>query len=88
MEEIESNLKTLVRLHLRTSIAPELYVECLQSLIGLGFPNRDEARWMRQIADTLVKEGDIEGASTVFKEALKLDPALPNTIQLRKKLKV
>jgi len=88
MEEVETFLKELVRLHLRQAVDAETYVECMEKLLDLGFSNRDEARWMRSIAETLVQAGEQSAALRVLREALKRDPALPNTVQLRRKLNV
>ena len=88
MEEVETFFKELVRLHLRQAVDTETYAECLESLIGLGFSSKDEARWLRSLAEILVRMGETTEAQHIFKEALKLDPGLPNVIQLKKKLKV
>jgi curved DNA-binding protein CbpA len=86
MEDVELFLKETVRLKLRASVDGEHYVECLEGLIGLGFPPKDESRWMRSLAEALLAQGEKQGAEAVFREALKRDPALPNTARLRKKL--
>ena len=88
MEEVENFLKELVRLHLREAVSPEAFIECLEALLGLGFSSRDEARWMRSIAEALVRLGQKDNAAKTLREALKRDPGLPNTIQLRRKLQV
>ncbi|MDR2185091.1 MAG: DnaJ domain-containing protein [Treponema sp.] len=86
--EVESFLKELVRFKLKSAVDDETYVSCMENLLGLGFSPKDEARWMRSLAETLLKLGELNGAETVFREALKRDPALPNTIRLRRTLKV
>jgi curved DNA-binding protein CbpA len=88
MEELETVLKELVRLRLRSSVDAATYVECMEILLDLGFSPKDEARWMRSMAETLVRMGDLRAARGVFREALKRDPALANTVQLRRKLNV
>ena len=88
MEDVETFLKELVRLRLRQSVDPLTYVECMEELLDLGFSSRYEGRVMRSIAETLIYLGDKDSAAGVFREALKKDPALPNTIQLRRKLNV
>jgi curved DNA-binding protein CbpA len=88
MQEIESFLKEIVRLKLRSSVEAETYVECIEALLEVGFHPRDEARWMRSMAETLIRLGETGAAAQVFKEALKRDPALPNTLKLRQKLNV
>jgi curved DNA-binding protein CbpA len=88
MEEVEAFLKELVRLHLKTAVDIETYVDCLEALLALGFSSRDEARWMRSLAEALIRLGETNYATKVFREALKRDPGLPNVVQLRKKLNV
>jgi tetratricopeptide (TPR) repeat protein len=88
MEDVETFLKEMVRLHLRSAVDIETYADCLEALIGLGFSSRDEARWMRSRAETFIRLGENDRAAGIFREALKKDPALPNVRQLRKKLNV
>jgi tetratricopeptide (TPR) repeat protein len=88
MGEVETFLKEIVRLKLKSSVDPELYVECIELLLELGFSPKEEARWMRSLAETLIRLGELRGAEAIFREALKRDPALPNVVQLRRKLKV
>jgi curved DNA-binding protein CbpA len=86
--EVERALKDLVRLRLKAAVGGEIYAECLERLLGLGFSSRDESRWMRAMAETLAGLGDRRGAEAVLREALKRDPALPNAAGLRRRLKV
>ena len=88
MDEVETFLKELVRLHLRAAVDAETYVECMEALLDLGFPSQYEARILRSIAETLIRLGESDAAVRVFRAALKRDPALPNTVQLRRKLHV
>jgi tetratricopeptide (TPR) repeat protein len=88
MEDVENFLKELVRLNLRSAVDAETYVECLEALLDLGFSPRDEARWMRSMAETLLRMGETRDAEKIFREALKRDPGLPNTVQLRRKLRM
>ena len=88
MEEVEAFLKELVRLHLRQAVDPETYMECMETLLDLGFSPQYEGRILRSIAETLIQLGEMDGAARVFREALRKYPALPNTIQLRRKLHV
>ena len=87
-DEVKLLLKELVRLRLRSAVDTETYVSCLETLLGLGFSPRDEARWMRSLAEALIRLGETSYAARIFREALKLDPGLPNVILLRKKLNV
>ncbi|MDR2478055.1 MAG: J domain-containing protein [Treponema sp.] len=88
MEEIEIYLKALVRLRLRAQVDDETWLECMETLLTLGFPARDEARWMRSMAETLLALGDESGARHAMREAVKRDASLPPTNRLRRKLKV
>jgi tetratricopeptide (TPR) repeat protein len=88
MEEVEAFLKDLVRHRLKLGVTGAGYVECMEALLNLGFSPHDEARWMRSMAETLLRMGETEDAGRVFREALRRDPGLPNTVLLRRKLKV
>ena len=84
--EIETALKELVRLKLKPAVDMETYVECMELLLELGFSPKVEARWLRSMAETLVRLGELRDAELVFREALQRDPALPNAARLRRKL--
>ena len=86
--EIENALKEIARLRLKSAVDNETYVECMELLLELGFSAREEARWLRSMAEALIRMGEIKDAETVFREALRRDPSLPNVVQLRRKLNV
>jgi uncharacterized protein YqgQ len=88
MPDVEIFLKELVRLRLRAAVDNETYLECMELLLELRFPPKDEARWLRSMAETLVRMKDMNAAQGIFREALKRDPALSNAMQLRRKLNV
>jgi curved DNA-binding protein CbpA len=88
MDDIEGFLKEMVRLRLRARVGDELWIDCVETLLELGFSPRDEARWLRSMAETLLKMGDEAAAQSIIREALRRDPGLPNTARLRQKLKV
>jgi tetratricopeptide (TPR) repeat protein len=88
MDDIETYLRELVRLRLRSVVDDETWIDCMETLLSLGFSSRDEARWMRSMAETLLKMGEANAAENIIREALRRDPALPNVTGLRKKLNV
>jgi curved DNA-binding protein CbpA len=88
MDDIEGFLKELVRLRLRARVGDELWMDCVETLLELGFPPRDEARWLRSMAEILLNMGDEAAAQSIIREALRRDPGLPTTARLRQKLKV
>jgi tetratricopeptide (TPR) repeat protein len=88
MPEVETFLKELVRLRLKTAVDAETYLECMEILLDLRFPPKDEARWMRFMAETLANMGNLQAAQGVFREALKRDPCLSKAMRLRRKLNV
>jgi curved DNA-binding protein CbpA len=53
--EIENYLKTLVKSRLRYQVDEETWVDCMKTMINLGFSARDEKRYRRSMADTLEK---------------------------------
>ena len=52
MPEVEKFLKELVRLHLRSAVDLETFLECMEVLLGLDFPAKDKERWMRAVRKT------------------------------------
>jgi curved DNA-binding protein CbpA len=66
MEEVESFLKELARHKLKHAVDAETWVECLEILLGLGFPRRDENRWARSLAETLFSLGEKRNAEAVL----------------------
>ncbi|MDR2158666.1 MAG: J domain-containing protein [Treponema sp.] len=88
MDDIETFLKGLVRLRLKSQVDEETWVECLATLLSLDFSPEDEARWMRSMAEAFLEMGDARQAEAVIREALRRDPSLPNTVRLRRKLQV
>ncbi|MDR0443036.1 MAG: J domain-containing protein [Treponema sp.] len=53
--EIENFLKTIVWHRLKSQVDEETWIDCMEAMIGLGFPARDEMRFVRSIADTMEK---------------------------------
>ncbi|MDR3276619.1 MAG: DnaJ domain-containing protein [Treponema sp.] len=47
--EIEALLKNLARLRLRPSLDTGTWAACLETLLELGFPYQDEARWQKSL---------------------------------------
>ncbi|MDR1099565.1 MAG: J domain-containing protein [Treponema sp.] len=88
MDDVEIFLKELVRLRLRAQVDDETWIDCLETLLDLGFPPRDEARWLRSLAEVLLRMGETAAAGEMIRQALKQDPALPNAARLRRKLNV
>lgn len=70
MEEVETLLRELVRLRLKPALDRETYAACLESLLGLGFPQKDENRWLKSLAKTLLELGDKRNAEAVLRKAL------------------
>ncbi|MDR1899571.1 MAG: J domain-containing protein [Treponema sp.] len=88
MDDIETFLRELVRRRLKSQVDEETWVECLETLLSLEFPPRDEARWMRSLAEALLQMGETRQAEAVIREALRRDPSLPATARLRRRLQV
>jgi hypothetical protein len=86
--ELEAYLKTLVRLRLKPQVDSETWVECMETMLALGFPARDEARWMRSLAETLRALGDKAAAEQVLREAQKRGFPLPKAGKRRSRQKV
>ena len=70
-EEIEKFVRELVRLRLRPQVDDETWVECMETLLTLGFPVRDERFWMKSLSQALVALGDHAGAEQIRRAAAK-----------------
>ncbi|MDR3019963.1 MAG: J domain-containing protein [Treponema sp.] len=53
--EIENYLKSLVKQRLKSQVDDEIWIDCLETMIGLDFPAQDQNRYRRSMADTLEK---------------------------------
>jgi hypothetical protein len=71
MQELENQLRALARLRLRSQVDEETWIDCMETMLGLNFSVRDNVRWMRSMAETLLKLGDRAGAERVMREAAK-----------------
>jgi curved DNA-binding protein CbpA len=69
--EVEKFIREIVRLRLRPQVDDETWIECLETLLGLGFPDRDNLYWLRSLAKTLTELGDHAGAEQVLRTANK-----------------
>ena len=76
-EDVEIFLKELVRYKLRRAVNDETWAASMRALVGLGFPAKDEAKWLKSLGQTLEKLGDREGARAAFAEARRKDPSIP-----------
>lgn len=86
MPELDSLLKEIARVKLARTENDQTLVECLEELLELGYPRKDEARWLRSIAEALLRMGQKTEAAEALSQALQLDPSLPNLTQIRRKL--
>ncbi len=86
--DVEMFLKELVRLRLRSSVDDKTWVSCMKTMLELGFAAKDEARWLRSMAESLWNMGQTVEARNTLAEALSRDPQLTNVKRLRKKLMV
>ncbi|MDR2468738.1 MAG: J domain-containing protein [Spirochaetaceae bacterium] len=75
-EDVELFLKEIVRFKLRRAVSPDTWMHCMRSLIGLGFPAKDEARWLKSIAEVHKKRGDLAAARAVMDEARERNPSI------------
>jgi len=83
---VDALVKDLARVKLPRVLDDESLVECLEALIGCGYSRRDEARWLRSIAEALLRLGERDEAESALRAALQRDPALPNIVRIRRTL--
>jgi curved DNA-binding protein CbpA len=53
--EIENLLKAIVKLRLKPLVDEETWLDCMETMMNLGFSAKDESRFIRSITDTLKK---------------------------------
>jgi curved DNA-binding protein CbpA len=70
--ELERYTREIVRQRLRGQVDDETWIECMETMLDLGFPARDTAFWLRSLAQTLLKIGDHAGSQQVLNEAKKM----------------
>lgn len=88
MEEVDTFIKTLVRTKLINAVDDELLVECMEELLDLGYSRKDEARWLRTMAEALLRLGLLAEARGALQGALDRDPQLPHVVQLKRRLRL
>ena len=66
--EIEKLVREIVRLRLKSQTDTDTWIGCLQTLLTLGFPCRDEAAWRRSLVQALSALGDYAGAEQIARE--------------------
>ena len=64
--EIENLIKDIVRNRLKPLVDEETWLDCMETMMGLNFPARDESRFLRSIAATLEKLR--QGKNDTFKK--------------------
>ena len=57
MPEVEKFMRELVRLKLKAQVDDETWAGCLENLLTLGFPSREEIRWKKFLSKTLTALG-------------------------------
>jgi curved DNA-binding protein CbpA len=70
--ELERYTREIVRYRLRGQVDDETWIECMETLLDLGFPAKDTAFWLRSLAQTLLKIVDQAGSRQVLNEAKKM----------------
>jgi len=53
--EIENLIKSIVKLRLKAQVDAETWIECLNIMLGLDFPEKDKSRWLQSIEETAKK---------------------------------
>lgn len=60
----------------------------MKNMLELGFAPKEEARWLRSMAESLFALGQTSEARNTLREAMRRDPKLTNVKRLRKKLMI
>jgi curved DNA-binding protein CbpA len=67
--EIEKFVREIVRLRLHSQVDDETWIECMETLLALGFPASDNRSWLCELAKALFAVGERAAAEQVLKEA-------------------
>jgi curved DNA-binding protein CbpA len=74
--DAESFLKELTRVGLRREIGEQAWLACTDELLSLGFPPKEEARWLKAKSEAFVNLGNIDAARAAFRTARERDPKI------------
>jgi curved DNA-binding protein CbpA len=74
--DAEGFLKELTRVSLRREVGEQAWLDCVDELLFLGFPPKEEARWFKAKAEALVNLGNIAAARAAFRAARERDPKI------------
>ncbi len=88
MPEVDGLVKEIVRVRLAAAVPDDVYAECLEEMLDLGYPRKEESRWLRDLAMVLERLGDSHGAAAALRDALTRDSGLNGVVQLRRRLGV
>jgi curved DNA-binding protein CbpA len=72
--ELETFIKELVRLHLRQAVDGPVWIECLKLMLTLGFPSKDEVRYLLALSAAFDEAGEGEAAAQALREARRRNP--------------
>ncbi len=86
--EVDALLKSIIRTRLVGHCDDEAALECLDRALGMGLGKRDEARYLKMAAEIFDRLGDVAAARVALRDAIQRDPALPNAVQIRRRLGV
>lgn len=84
--EVLSVARGIVRNHLAGTLSDELALDCLESALELGFGKKDDAVILKLMAQCYERIGDIPTARVCLEEALRREPFLTGTRDLRRRL--
>jgi curved DNA-binding protein CbpA len=69
--EIEKRLKNIVKRNLKEQVDELIWIECLQLMLSLNFPDSDKLKWMYFLAQTFYDINETEEAEKVIAESEK-----------------
>ncbi|MCL1815829.1 MAG: DnaJ domain-containing protein [Treponema sp.] len=88
MEDVEGFLRELTLFRLKYAVDSEQYAYCLESFLALGFPQKEEKRILRALAEALFRLGEADRSEAVRREIAKREARQDPERKHRKKLKV
>jgi curved DNA-binding protein CbpA len=75
-EDLEVFLKEIVRTKLKSSVDKKTWIQCMDTLIDVGFAPNEEARWLKYKASALKSCGEASLAEAALRKARELDPSV------------
>ncbi len=86
--EVIGLARELLRSRIAHAVPDELALDAWETALDLGFAKKDEAFFLRRMAEAYERIGDMHTASVCLREAIRLDPVMPVPVKMRQRMGV